>query len=79
MQRHCESHRRLLDSLSSVQFMLKNTEGFASNTAPFAFLERWFEAHLTNDDKKFADFLAERAPRWLPWPPSRRPGARTPR
>ena len=62
MQRHCESHRRLLDSLSSVQFMLKNTEGFASNTAPFAFLERWFEAHLTNDDKKFADFLAERAP-----------------
>jgi hemerythrin len=42
--------------------MLKNAEGFASNTAPFAFLERWLEAHLTNDDKKFADFLAERAP-----------------
>jgi len=62
MQRHCESHLRLLDSLSSLQFMLKNTGGFASYTGPFAFLERWFEAHLTNDDKKFADFLAERAP-----------------
>lgn len=57
-QQHCESHLRLLDSLSSVQFMLKNTRGFASNTAPFALLERWFEAHLTSDDKKFADFLA---------------------
>ena len=61
-QRHCESHLRLLDSLSSLQFMLKNAGGFASNTGPFAFLERWFEAHLTNDDRKFADFLAERAP-----------------
>jgi len=27
-QQHCESHLRLLDSLSSVQFMLKNTRGF---------------------------------------------------
>jgi hemerythrin-like metal-binding protein len=62
MQRHCESHLRLLDSLSSLQFMLKNTNGFASNTAPFAFLQRWFEAHLTNDDKKFAEFLDQRAP-----------------
>jgi hemerythrin-like metal-binding protein len=61
MQRHCESHLRLLESLSSLQFMLKNTNGFASNTAPFAFLQRWFEAHLTNDDKKFAEFLDQRA------------------
>lgn len=62
MQQHCESHLRLLDGLSSMQFMLKNTAGFASNTGPFAFLERWFEAHLTNDDKRFAEFLAQRAP-----------------
>ena len=62
MQRHCESHQRLLDGLSSVQFMLKNTNGFASNTSPFAFLERWFEAHLNNDDRKFAEFLAQPAP-----------------
>jgi len=61
-QRHCQSHLQLLDSLSSFQFMLKNIDGFASNTAPFAFLERWLEAHLANDDRKFADFLAQRAP-----------------
>ena len=61
MERHCESHLRLLDSLSLLHFMLKNTEGFALNLGPFAVLERWFEAHLTNDDKKFADFLAQRA------------------
>lgn len=59
--RHCRSHLRLLDSLSSVQFMLNNTKGFASNTGPFALLEQWFDAHLSNDDRKFADFLAARA------------------
>ncbi|UCG99001.1 MAG: hypothetical protein JSW31_08245 [Burkholderiales bacterium] len=70
MEQHCESHRRLLDGLSSLQFMLRNiggfsrrnTEGFVSTTGLFAFLQRWFEAHLTNDDRKFADFLAQRAP-----------------
>ena len=70
LEQHCESHRRLLDGLSSLQFMLRNmdgfsrrnTEGFVSTTGLFAFLQRWFEAHLTNDDRKFADFLAQRAP-----------------
>jgi hemerythrin-like metal-binding protein len=70
IQQHCESHRRLLDGLSSLQFMLRNmdgfsrrnTEGFVSTTGLFAFLQRWFEAHLTTDDKKFADFLAQRVP-----------------
>jgi hemerythrin-like metal-binding protein len=70
LEQHCESHRRLLDGLSSLQFMLRNmdgftrrnTEGFMSTTGLFAFLQRWFEAHLTNDDKKFTDFLAQRAP-----------------
>lgn len=62
MQRHCESHLRLLRNLSSLQFMLKNTAGFASNTGPFAFLQRLLEGHLASDDKKFADFSAQRAP-----------------
>jgi hemerythrin-like metal-binding protein len=62
MQRHCESHLRLLKNLSSLQFMLKNTAGFASDTGPFAFLESWFEAHLVNEDRKFADFSSQRAP-----------------
>ena len=61
-QRHCESHLRLLKDLSSMQFMLNNTAGFASGTGPFAFLEGWFEAHLANEDRKFADFSARRAP-----------------
>ena len=62
MDKFDEDHWRLLDSLNSLQFMLKNIDGFASNTAPFAFLERWLEAHLANDDRKFADFLAQRTP-----------------
>jgi hemerythrin-like metal-binding protein len=59
---HCESHLRLLKNLSSLQFMLKNTAGFASNTGPLAFLQRWLEGHLANEDKKFADFSAQQAP-----------------
>lgn len=46
MQRHCESHLRLLRNLSSFQFMLKRAAGFASNTAPLAFLQRLLAAHL---------------------------------
>ena len=61
-EQHRESHRRLLHSLSSVQFMLSNTKGFASNTGPFALLEQWFDAHLSNDDRKLADFLAGQGP-----------------
>ena len=61
MQQHCQSHLRLLQNLSSLQFMLKNTAGFASNMGPFAYLQRWLEAHLASDDKKFADFSAQRA------------------
>jgi hemerythrin-like metal-binding protein len=62
IERHCESHLRLLKNLSSLQFMLKNTAGFASDTGPFAFLQRWFEAHLANEDRKFAEFSVQQAP-----------------
>jgi hemerythrin len=61
MDQHCESHRRLLEGLSGLQVTLHAAEKFGSTMGPFAFLERWFVAHLTNDDKKFADFLAQRA------------------
>lgn len=59
---HCQAHRRLLDSLSSLQFMLNNTAGFAANLGPFALLDQWFEAHLANDDRRLADFLARCTP-----------------
>ena len=60
-EKHCKSHRHLLDSLISLQFTLNNTERFGSTTGPYVFLERWFVAHLTNDDKRFAEFMARRA------------------
>jgi hemerythrin len=62
MEKHCESHRHLLDGLSTLRFTLDAAERFGSTTGPCVFLERWFVAHLTNDDKKLAEFLARRAP-----------------
>jgi hemerythrin len=62
IEQHCESHRRLLEGLSGLQSTLYATGSYGTATGPFAFLERWFVAHLTNDDRRFADFLAQRAP-----------------
>jgi hemerythrin len=61
MEPHCESHQRLLQNLSGLQITLYAAERFAATMGPFAFLERWFVAHLSNDDRRFADFLARRA------------------
>jgi hemerythrin len=61
-EQHCESHQRLLQSLSGSLGTLYATGSYGAPTGPFAFLERWFVAHLTNDDRRFADFLAQRAP-----------------
>lgn len=60
-EKHCESHRRLLEGLSELRYTLSATERFASTMGPHVFLERWFVAHLANDDKKLAEFLAQRA------------------
>jgi hemerythrin len=62
LEPHCESHRRLLDGLSGLQVTLYVSERFGAGMGPFAFLERWFVAHLTHDDRKFAAFLAQRTP-----------------
>jgi hemerythrin-like metal-binding protein len=62
LEPHCESHQRLLQNLCGLQINLYVTERFAATMGPFAFLERWFVAHLTNDDQRFADFLARPAP-----------------
>lgn len=62
MEQHCASHRRLLSGLIELQYTLHAAEGNPAALDPYAFLERWFVAHLTNDDRKFADFLRQRAP-----------------
>jgi hemerythrin len=62
MEQHCASHRRLLDGLIQLQYTLRAAEGNPAALDPFAFLERWFVAHLTNDDRRLAEFLHQRAP-----------------
>ncbi len=59
-EQHREQHERLLRGLTELQFTLSNAGNLASSPAPFTYLERWFAAHLANDDKKLADFLAAR-------------------
>lgn len=63
LEPHREQHQRLLRGLTELQFTLGNAMNFAASPGAFVYLERWFGAHLANDDKKLADFLAERASR----------------
>ena len=63
MAQHCESHQRLLYGLSRLQMTLNTEAHFASSSGPFMFLERWFEEHMTRDDRKLAEFLKCRGPK----------------
>lgn len=60
---HCEAHRQMLYGLSRLQMTLSTAEHFASGAGPFMFLQRWFEEHLTRDDRKLAEFLNRRGPK----------------
>ncbi len=60
LEQHCLSHRRLLDSLTALRFTLDSAERFATTMGPYVFLERWFVAHLANDDRRFDAFMALR-------------------
>jgi hypothetical protein len=72
-----EGHGKLLDKIDLLLRAISSADetrvlmaggclrvaaGFASNTGPLAFLQRWLEGHLANEDKKFADFSAQQAP-----------------
>jgi hemerythrin-like metal-binding protein len=62
MEQHCASHQRLLSGLIQLQFSLHAADGNEVALDPYAFLERWFVAHLGNDDRKLAEFLQRQAP-----------------
>jgi hemerythrin-like metal-binding protein len=62
MEQHCASHQRLLSGLVQLQFSLHAADGNEVALDPYAFLERWFVAHLGNDDRKLAEFLQRQAP-----------------
>lgn len=61
-ERHCASHQEMLRGLDRLQVMLDTQDRYALTVGPFLFLEQWFEKHLTNDDKRLAEFLAQQTP-----------------
>jgi hemerythrin-like metal-binding protein len=61
-ERHCASHQELLRGLDRLQVMLETQDRYALTVGPFMFLEQWFEKHLTHDDKRLAEFLAQQSP-----------------
>lgn len=60
-ERHCASHQEMLRGLDRLQVMLETQDRYALTVGPFLFLEQWFEKHLTNDDKRLAEFLSHQA------------------
>ena len=60
-ERHSASHQELHRGLDRLQVMLDTQDRYALTVGPFLFLEQWFEKHLTNDDKRLAEFLSHQA------------------
>ena len=60
MEKHSERHQELLSGLEELLFRVNLTESFPAMLDASPYLERWFVPHLTRDDKKLADFMANR-------------------
>ena len=60
MARHCASHRELIQSLADFHQKVSLTEDLPSVLGDTSFLEQWLVPHLTNDDKRLAEFLSAR-------------------
>ena len=60
LAKHSERHQELLRGLDELRLKLNVTEYFSAILDVSPYLERWFVPHLTNDDKKLSDSLADR-------------------
>lgn len=64
-EQHCARHRRLLTELSALRVALDASGRLRIPLAPLGFIRRWFMAHTTRDDRKFATFIDAQGERFL--------------
>ena len=60
MGKHCTSHQKLLQSLADFHQKISLSQDFSTALSASSFLEQWLVPHLTNDDKRFSEFLSAR-------------------
>lgn len=56
--KHRASHRQLLQSLAEFHQKVIQMEDLSALPGASAFLEHWLVPHLSNDDKRFSEYLS---------------------
>lgn len=60
-EKHSASHQELIRGLDELRFKVDTVEHVAALLDLSPYLERWFVPHLTHDDKRLADFVANQS------------------